>query len=229
MVDLVYDVQAVHPLSFKHGFCGQGAGGPHIGVGRVQQQALLCKCLAVLLFDGQGPVLLAGGVQVVAVTLQCGLHDGPAQLHKRAGHVDDHINFVKQWAQFLGGIVGNRDLSIDRRAVALFHDFQCIFQTGLVAARHIEGDIALGKGFGDQFAGVTAGAVYENFSFVGHGKCLLGCFCEDVAHSKAISRQFECGAGTFICDIRPCGLDLHHGIRNQIIWPKPCKTCHHTR
>ena len=104
----------------------------------------------------------------MAVALQGSFDDRPAQLHKGPGDVDNHIDLVKQGPQFLGGITGNGDFCVNGSAVAFLDDLQCFFETRPGAACHVEGDIALGEALGNDFAGVTAGAVNKNLSFAGH-------------------------------------------------------------
>jgi len=95
MVDLVHQVQAVYAFGFEHHFCGNRTGRPHVGIGRVQQQAFIRERLAIFILDGQSPVLFARCVQVVAIGLQGRLNYRPRNLHKRSGNVDHNIDVLE--------------------------------------------------------------------------------------------------------------------------------------
>jgi hypothetical protein len=66
---------------------------------RRQQQAGSREAAAIFLVERDQPILLAGGVGVVALGRQAGLHDLVAELRKRAYGVQDHRRALEELGQ----------------------------------------------------------------------------------------------------------------------------------
>ena len=161
------DVQCVEAGRFQAQLRGNFTRGVHVGQARRQQQASGGELGAVLLVEGDQPVLLAGGVGVMAFGGQAGLHHLGAELGERADGVEHYRCASEQGGKRLHG-VGHFDHfvagSLNAGHVGLHGGMQLVRR----AARCNEGDVVLPQVFTDQPAGVAGGAVDHDGFFVAH-------------------------------------------------------------
>jgi hypothetical protein len=154
------DVERVDAGLLQAELGGDLAGGVHLGDARGEQEIFLGHPLAVLLVADDQPVLLPGGVQVVAAGVDAGLDDLAAVLGERADGVEDDLRPVEQLGQGLDIMRDLDDLVLDGVDAGDF--VHCFGDTGFVPAGRDERDVVLTQVLADQAAGVTGGAVNDD-------------------------------------------------------------------
>ena len=155
------DVQRVEAGRLQAKLRGDLAGGVHLRDARREQQAGLAKRRAPFLLERDHPVLLAGGVRVVAPGSQAGLHDLAAELGERPDHVADDLGALEQFGQRVDRVLDLDDLVVGGLDAGDFRLHRGVQLLG-AAAGGDERDVVLAQVFADQPAGVAGDAVDDD-------------------------------------------------------------------
>ena len=129
------------------------------------------KRLAPLGLCVHHPVLLAGGVQVVAAGRQARLDDLGSELDERADHVADHLRAAEQVGQRGDIVVDLDDVVVD--GLDAGNPVQDLLDAILVPAGRGERHVVLAEVLADEPAGVPGGPIDDN-GFGAHAVNLSG-------------------------------------------------------